>query len=342
MLTLAAWLHDLDPFLWRITDTFGLRWYGLSYVAGFIAAWLILHHLARRRSLPLRPEAVPDLIMAVVLGALLGGRLGYALFYKPHLFTLRLDHPPWWGLIAINEGGMASHGGMIGVILASAWFAHREKLSLFLVTDALALVAPIGLCFGRIANFINGELLGSIVANPGQPAPWWAVRFPQELLDRPPPLTAEQSQRLADLLLNYANPADLDPESDATIRMIASLQRGQPGLADHLAPLISARHPSQLYQAFTEGLLLLSALWLIWLFSHTARRVPGFISAGFLILYGVGRVLTELIRLPDAHLASPLILGLSRGQWLSLAMIALGAVVLCRALRARKAPAPCA
>ncbi len=186
MLTLAAWLHDLDPFLWRITGAFGLRWYGLAYVAGFIAAWLILSRLARRRGLPIRPEAIPDLIMAVVLGVLLGGRLGYALFYKPHLFTLWLDYAPWWGLLAINEGGMASHGGMIGVILACLWFARREHLPFLLVTDALALVTPIGLFFGRIANFINGELLGSIVAEPGKPAPWWAAsRRSSSIVPRP-------------------------------------------------------------------------------------------------------------------------------------------------------------
>lgn len=327
MLTLGAWLHDLDPFVIRFTETFGIRWYGLAYVAGFACAWLLLRWLARRGSVLIRPEAVGDFIMAVVIGTLVGGRVGYALFYQPALFITFSDQFPWWGLLAINKGGMASHGGVIGIILGCVWFARREKLDWLHVTDCASLLAPAGIFFGRIANFINGELLGAVVARPGEPAPWWAVKFPQELIERAPELTEEQQIELHALLLRHAAPGD--SQGDAVDRLLAALQASEPGVAEQLAPLISARHPSQLYQAVAEGVVLLMALWLIW----AKPRRAGVVSAWFVLLYGVGRILTETIRLPDANVWSPRIAGLSRGQWLSVAMVIVGVVVLWRGHR---------
>lgn len=332
MLTLGAWLHDLDPFAVRFTDSLGIRWYGLAYVAGFAVGWIVLRAIALRGLIRLRPHSVSDLMMGVVLGTLLGGRLGYAIFYMPSLFVTWLDHAPWWGLLAINEGGMSSHGGLIGVMLACVWFARREGVAWLHVTDCTCLVAPIGIFFGRIANFVNGELLGAIVARPGQVAPWWAVKYPQELLDRAPELSDRQAMELDALLARYAAPGE--SLGAAERRMIDALQRGEAGLAEALAPLISARHPSQLYQAMAEGALIFACLWVIW---ARARR-PGVISAWFLMLYGAGRVLTELIRLPDANVWRPLIAGLSRGQWLSVLMIGTGAVTLWYATRCSQEP----
>jgi phosphatidylglycerol:prolipoprotein diacylglycerol transferase len=158
------------------------------------------------------------------------------------------------------------------------------------------------------------------------------VKFPQELLERAPELTDEQSRQLHALITKYAAPGD--SLGAAEHRMIEALQRGEAGLAEALAPLISARHPSQLYQGAAEGVLLFVALWVIW---ARARR-PGVVTAWFLMLYGIGRVLTELIRLPDANVWRPHLAGLSRGQWLSLLMIGAGGVILWWAQRRSQEP----
>lgn len=330
MLTLAAWLHDLDPFAIRLTETFGVRWYGLSYVAGFIAAWAILRALARRGRIALSPMQVGDLIFAVIVGTLVGGRLGYCAFYRPALFTDFRAEIPFWGVLALTEGGMASHGAMIGITIACAWFARKHRLSLLHLMDCLALVAPVGIVLGRLANFVNGELLGRIVAPPGEPAPWWAVKFPQELTEgHAPPLDSDQSLRLAELATSVARPGDDD--WTALQRLIEAVQAGNADLQRDLAPLISARHPSQLYQAVAEGIVVGAVLWLAF-----ARRGPaGVISALFFIVYGAGRIATEFIRLPDAHLIVQRYAGLSRGQWLSALMILAGIAMLAWAVRRR-------
>ncbi len=319
MLTLAAWLHDWSPFAIRLTETFGVRWYGLSYVAGFIAAWMILRALAARNFILVKHETVGDLIFAVVLGTLLGGRLGYCLVYRPELFIDFRTTFPFWGALALTEGGMASHGGMIGITVACLWFARKHRIPGLHVMDGLALVAPIGIFLGRLANFVNGELLGKIVAMPGEPAPWWAVKFPQELLEsHAPALTDDQSLRLTELAARVAHEGD--DQWAAIHRLIDAVQAGNREIIADLAPLISARHPSQLYQAWAEGIIVGLVLWLLF----ARPRKPGVITAAFFITYGMGRIATEFIRLPDAHLAVQRFAGLSRGQWLSALMVLIG------------------
>jgi phosphatidylglycerol:prolipoprotein diacylglycerol transferase len=333
MPSLAAWLHTLDPFALRLTHDMGVRWYGLAYIGGFVAAWLILRALAKRRLILLTVDQVTDALFAVVLGTLLGGRLGYILIYDPALLWSFSNAPPWWGALAINRGGMASHGGMAGVAVACWWTARRSGTPLLHVMDCFALVAPVGILFGRLANFVNGELLGRIVAMPGESAPKWSVKFPQELLEgHAPTLTPEQQLALDELLTRVASPGDT--RYDATRNLIDDIQNGATDLARELEPLLAARHPSQLYQAAAEGILLGAALWLLW----SRPRRAGFIAAWFLLLYGVGRITTEYWRLPDAHLPVPRPGGLSYGQWLSVGMVVIGGAMLWRTLRDRAAP----
>lgn len=327
MRTLGAWLHDLDPFVVRFTDTFGVRWYGLAYVAGFAAAWWILKTLSRRAMIRVKEDRVADLIVAVIVGTLVGGRLGYVLIYNQALLWDFRATVPWWGLLAINEGGMASHGGMIGIVLACWWFARRSGLPPLHVMDCLALASPVGVFLGRVANFVNGELLGRIVAMPGERAPWWAVKFPQELMEgHAPPLTESQREELVRLIEDVAGPGASAEEGFRQV--LHAVRHGDANVASRLEPLISARHPSQLYQAIAEGIVVGAAVWLVFLWR---RPAAGVVTAWFLIVYGVGRMLTEVVRLPDAHLAVPRIAGLSRGQWLSAAMAAVGAWLLWRA-----------
>lgn len=340
--TLAeAWLHDLSPFVVRFTESFGIRWYGLAYALGFVAGYLQLRWLSRRGVIPLPAARVGDAVLTVVVGVVVGGRLGYVLFYEQHLLWTFFGDPPWWGVLAINRGGMSSHGGILGVILAAWWVGRGwkrpdgtvEGRSGFLrAIDAFAFVAPIGLFFGRLANFVNGELLGRVVARPGEPSPWWSVKYPQEVLtEHESYRTPAQEQALDALVMRQAPEFDV-PWGAVYEGIVARIQRGGPEgerLAAELAPLLSARYPSQLVQALAEGVLLSAVLWVVW----AKRRRPGVLGCWFLIAYGVMRVLTEFVRLPDTQVQMPRIMWLTRGQWLSLLMVGVGVVVLTRLRR---------
>jgi len=331
MLTLAAYFHALDPFILRISGDLGIRWYGAAYITGFVVAYLILQRLAKRRLILIPESRVYDAMVWLVLGTIAGGRLGYALVYdQPLLYTFKPAFP-FWSLLAINQGGMASHGGMVGLAVA-CWRISRGwpddtgrivgKAPVLHIMDCAALLAPFGIFFGRIANFINGELLGKVVSPPGTPGPWWSVQYPQELLDRlssPERLiqTPEQWARI-DALSQTVAP------DQSTGRRMEALARSYGRYQQELAPLLSSRHPSQIYQAIAEGLILTLVLWLLWL----KPRKAGLYTAFFLIVYGVGRVLTEFIRLPDAQLAVQRFAGLSRGQWLSMGMVLIGGLLL--------------
>ncbi len=329
MLFLSAWLHDLDPIALQLGPV-PIRWYGLSYACGFALAWLTLGWLAKRGLVLVHPERVGDLVLACVLGVVLGGRLGYVFFYQPSLLWTFFDSIPFWGVLAINDGGMASHGGIIGVILVAMFYCPRllrehelspggAKLHLL---DTVAFITPPGLMLGRIANFVNGELLGRVVAAPGESAPAWSIKYPQELLTgHAPHLTDAQQMELAMLLTPYVRD---DASTGAIRRMLADVQSGNAELAQQLAPLIAARHPSQLYQAAAEGLILTIVLWVVW----RVPRKPGVVGCWFLMTYGIGRIATEFWRLPDDHLAVTRFLGLSRGQWLSALMVLVGLVAL--------------
>lgn len=333
-MTLAAWLHDLNPFILRIAGDFGIRWYGLSYVLGFVIAFLAIRWLGKRGATAIPPERAMDAVIYGALGAFIGGRVGYALFYQPSLLVDFGPSFPFWGMLALNRGGMASHGGMVGVAVAG-WIVARGfknddgsrtgTCPTLHVFDTFALAAPFGLFLGRLANFVNGELLGRVVAQPGENAPWWAVRFPQELRpDEGQGVEYTPTQMLELNRLVSDNQLPDQPFEVGIENVIAAVQSGSVEVVQRIEPLLSARHPSQIYQAVAEGLVVAAVVWLV----AGKARAPGVISACFLLTYGALRIVTEFVRLPDAHLDVQRPLGLSRGQWLSAAMIAAGAVLL--------------
>jgi phosphatidylglycerol:prolipoprotein diacylglycerol transferase len=224
---------------------------------------------------------------------------------------------------------------VVGVIVAAMLIARgwkdqngvrQGRVPVAHVMDALALVAPFGFFLGRLANFVNGELLGKIVAAPGEPAPWWAVKFPQEVLTTQGP-EGQKYQVVALMDKLGIGGATFESQYEDLLRMIQ--HHGASMLRIQLEPLISARYPSQLFQAVAEGLVLGAVLWVI----ARRPRLPGVIAAWFLICYGVLRVVTELWRLPDPQFAVGRPGGLSRGQWLSVGMVAVGAVGLVVAVR---------
>ena len=167
LLVTGHYVHDLSPFLWEWREGQGIRYYGLAYVLGVVVAWALLHLYAQKGRSPLQGEAIGNALLALIIGVMVGGRLGYFVFYHPG--TLLSDP---LALLRVWEGGMASHGGILGVIAALFWVARQNKLSFWRLADLLASVGAAGLLFGRVANFINGELWGRITEVS------WGVIFP--------------------------------------------------------------------------------------------------------------------------------------------------------------------
>ncbi|TVQ62643.1 MAG: prolipoprotein diacylglyceryl transferase [Phycisphaerales bacterium] len=333
---LAAWLHDWNPVLLPISGDFAVRWYGLSYVAGFAVGYFLLRFMSRRGMTPIPGDRAFDVIIIAAITGVVGGRLGYVAFYQPSLLWSFDSGFPWWSVLALNQGGMASHGGIMGVFIG-AWLVSRgfraevapgriERVGrsrLLHVCDVFAAIAPPGLLFGRLANFVNGELLGRVVAPPGEAAPWWAVRFPQEHLTKHAPALSESQEDELTRLVRDVAPGANSFETGYQ-RVLELLQSGHADVAARLEPLVSARHPSQLYQALCEGLIVGLVVWLVW----RRPRTPGVVGAWFLISYGLLRIATEFVRLPDAHLVVTRFAGLSRGQWLSGMMVLAGVAML--------------
>ena len=278
MPSIAYWVDQLDPFLIHFTSRFGIRYYGLAYAAGFlIGAWLLGRYARAGRSL-LPADKIGDFMVAAVMGVVLGGRIGSYLLYD----GWRTFGSDPLAIVRVWDGGMSFHGGLAGVVLAVSWFAHREKIPLLHLWDLVASTAPCGLLFGRVANFVNGELWGRPADVP------WAVIFPR------------------------------------------SAEEGTP------LHLIVPRHPSQLYEAAMEGLLLLGYLqWRLWR-SDALRTRPGALAGEFLIGYACLRIAGEAFREPDASL----ILGLSRGTFYSLFMIMFGVFLRLRRSRPLALPVP--
>jgi hypothetical protein len=195
-MTLAAWLHDLSPILVKFTDTFAIRYYGLAYAIGFLLGWAWLRLMVRRGMTPLSPQRISDMMITLVLGVVVGGRLGYVLFYDPHLLIDFNSSFPFWGALRVNQGGMSSHGGILGVI-ASTWWVSRGikddkgkvhfKVPWLHVLDMAAVACTVGLMLGRVANFINGELLGAIAAPPPPPPPPGGQQITPRHPPPPPP-----------------------------------------------------------------------------------------------------------------------------------------------------------
>lgn len=242
-----------------------IRWYSLAYIGGLVFAWWAIRRQATKPGAAMTHAHIDDFITWAMLAIILGGRLGYVLFYRPDYY---LENPG--AIIRIWDGGMSFHGGLLGVILSIIWYVRKNKLDLMRVADVIASVSPIGLLAGRMANFVNGELWGRTTDVP------WAMVFP----------------------------------ADAT---------GLP------------RHPSQLYEALGEGLLLFLVLQFLYHKTRLAKDAPGVIAGMFFIGYGIARFLVEFVREPDAAI----IFGLTRGQLLTVPMFLFASWLISKGLSAR-------
>jgi len=245
---------DIKPYIIKI-GPLQIRWYGLMYLIGFVSSYLLVRREVVRKKIPLNRVQVESLYFHIILGLILGARFGYVIFYN---FSYYLRHP--LESIAVWQGGMSFHGGLLGVVIAGFLFSRKNGVSMYTLGDLLMPTAPIGLFCGRIGNFINGELFGRPADVP------WAMVFP-----------------------------------------------GGGGIP---------RHPSQIYEALLEGVLLFTILWIV----RDRFKKEGMITALFLVLYGVFRFIAEYFREPDAHLGF-VIGSFSMGQVLSSTMIVIGAII---------------
>jgi len=253
---------DIDPIIFEI-GPFALRWYALAYIAGLVLGWAYIKCMCGKFKHPITSENVDDFLFWAVIGVILGGRFGYVLFYN---FDYYLSNP--FSALQVWKGGMSFHGGFVGVVVATYIYARSKKIEIMLLADLVAAAAPIGLFFGRIANFINGELFGRTTDVS------WGVIFP------------------------------------------------------HGGP--EPRHPSQLYEAALEGLLLFIILNVMVRFKGI-RQHRGILTGVFLVGYGLSRIVVEFFRQPDAHIGF-LTGGTTMGQWLSIPMVLIGALLIGRAL----------
>ena len=244
---------QFDPVAIHFTKDFGVQWYGLMYVIGFIAFLMLGKYRARKSGSYITPDQVDDILFYGALGVILGGRIGSVLFYN---FSSFVNDPLM--LVRIWEGGMSFHGGLIGVAVASWLLARKFKLPLLKVSDFVVPLVPLGLCAGRIGNFINAELWGRPTDVP------WGMVFPN---------------------------------------------------VDTLA-----RHPSQLYQAALEGLVLFVVVWLY----SSKPRPMGAVTGLFLAGYAIARIAVEFFRVPDAHIGFVAFKWMTQGQLLSIPMLLIG------------------
>jgi phosphatidylglycerol:prolipoprotein diacylglycerol transferase len=251
---------------------FTLRWYSLAYIAGIVIGWWYLLKLLAQPGAPMARRHADDLVFYATLGIILGGRIGYVLFYAPDMLLRPLS------ILRLWDGGMSFHGGVIGTSLGLIWFARANKLNWLRIHDYVACCVPFGLFFGRLANFVNGELWGK----PTDVA--WGIVFERTM------------------------PAGI-PEP--------------------------ARHPSQLYEAGLEGIVLFALLWFFF-WRTKARYAPGKLVGIFLIGYGLARFAVEFFREPDSQLREfAAQTGLHMGQWLCVPMIVAGAYLVATADRRR-------
>ncbi len=329
MIYLATYTHHLDPVILELPGTpLALRWYGLAYVAGFFIGFLVLRMLSRRSLYCMPEKKLSDFITGIaVFGVLLGGRLGEFFFYwLPREGFSGLAADPLW-VLRVWEGGMASHGGILGVICVCLYYAKRYKLPFVPMLDGLAIVAPIGLCFGRLANFINGELYGRVAsASNGI-----AMKFPLEIRELLATNPAKWMQmQLAAVQASPVSPPDHVRSYGAFNDWIIMMSREHESVRIAISEYLTPRYPSQLFESFFEGFIIFVVLITLRL---TWKKAPaGIFCAIFGFMYAAGRIFCEYYREPE----DALWMNFTRGQYLSFGVILAAVPFLVYALRTRK------
>lgn len=312
---LATYVHDLNPVALPIYGSLALRWYGLAYLMAFVVGFLLLRNLAKRGLWVLQPEQAGDFIAASALfGVFLGGRVGYILFYQlPKVGWAGLAHDPLL-VLRVWEGGMASHGGILGLFVFTWFYAKKHHVTWTGLGDGLCVVAPLGIMFGRAANFINGELYGRVCEGVA-----WAVKFPLSLLEEP-----AQVQNAAWQACTRVEPKLAEVDS---LNALITAARENPQVAQTLGNFLPERHPSQIYEGLLEGLLLFVILWFVR--TRFPKAPDGLLTGMFFALYAAFRIVGEQFREPDADMVG----SLTKGQFFSVFMFAFAAAFFLHAWR---------
>lgn len=327
---LATYVHDLDPVIISFTETLKVRWYGLAYLAGFIAAWWILKELAKKKLFPLEPDKVSDFIAyGAFLGVFLGGRLGYVLFYMLPSAAGRsqIAEDPLT-IFKVWDGGMASHGGILGLTIFAWFYARKHKVSWAALGDGIVCVAPLGVFFGRMANFINGELFGHVTKGPLP----WAVKFPGAVFNDKCK-EAESYSSVMRVAIESADgtPRELLEQAYTSGRggeqALAAAVRTSDSVKTAIEPFLLNRHPSQIYEGLVEGLLLF--LLLIALRLRFPKLPNGTLTGLFFLLYASGRIFVEQFRVSDSAMVGIF----TKGQFYSLFFVFIGIAFLAFAYR---------
>ncbi|MBC6415338.1 MAG: prolipoprotein diacylglyceryl transferase [Bdellovibrionales bacterium] len=327
--------HQLDPFIIQFTGNFGLRWYSMAYILAIMFSYFLAKYLIKKQRIHLPLNKLSDIIFFGALGAVLGGRIGFCIFYSPDLLLSFDSSFPFWGVLKIHQGGMSSHGGILGLLTSLFFYSYRYQISLYTMLDLASITGAFGIFLGRIANFINAELYGRIVEGKA----WFSVRFPTELfLWSSDPKFYKKELLSLESLLPYLKSSLIEiPSSNTWSDWLNRIGEGDEGMVyeryisyicnsiynlshsspikELLEPLLSLRHPSQLYQAIGGGLIPFILICIFWL----KPRKPGFISVVFILSYLFFRIFTEFYRQPDTSIGFQLF-DLTRGQWLSLMM----------------------
>lgn len=327
-----AWDPVILP-LWGLP--IAIRWYGMMYVVGFLVGQFILVRLARRGFFPVKPEVAPDLIFYLVIGVMLGGRTGYALFYDQALLN-PLQFVQVW------KGGLAFHGGLAGVAVAAWLFARRYRIGWGRVADSCALAVTPGILAVRIANFINGELFGRVT----EKGVGWAMQFPtdpmaERLLGLSPAWTMRDRElciqiafgrREFDAVKDQLSSVDADGKQIVweSVRKHLDWEKVRQLTDADGNLLVPYRHPSQLYEGLGEGLALGIVLFGLYLVTRRRPLRTGNYAAVFLLGYAAVRFSLEFVRQPDAQFGSvgTVLFGMTMGQTLSVGLVVFALAIL--------------
>ena len=329
---LATYVHHLDPFAIQFTENFGIRWYGLAYVAGFLAAFLLIRWFVRIGASELKESQVADFVtILAVFGTMIGGRLGYMLLYN---FQELVSHPA--SFFDVLGGGMSSHGGIAGMTIVAWIYSRYTHTSWAGLGDNLVTVAPLGVCCIIIKNIVNGELYGRATDSA------FAMKFPGELSEVvktpngydwmfpteqltglaekaaavAPDLSGKVDSAVALALANGADP------HRAVVSLVEVTSQENSLFREMLGDILTPRHPSQLYEGLIEGLLIFGIMLAVRL--RWKNLYHGVLTGLFFILYAIGRISVENFREPD----SGYIGSLTKGQFYSTFMIGIGIAFL--------------
>jgi phosphatidylglycerol:prolipoprotein diacylglycerol transferase len=334
-------IHDFSPFVFKFSDSIGIQWYGLFYLISVFFSYFIVRWFSSRQNAHFTKTLSIDFIFFSGIGLFFGARIGY-LLYEPNLFLLFRNDFPYWGVLAIDEGGLSIHGAIFGLFISTFLFSLKSGISQLYLLDLSAIIGSFAIFWGRFASFFSGEYLGRTVQEANGIGSEFInglaenilMKFPQEILQWPlthftkleklnsliEKVPGLSSQIWMESLQQYQeNEKARGIVQEYLEKILNSVHDGNSTVLSLLTPFLENRHPVQLYSALCEGLIIFVLLFLLWF----KPRKPGVITANFIVLYSVMRIFIEQFALPDAQLGYRW-MNVTQAQGLSVLMLILG------------------